>query len=234
MEFIMMTKSAKSRATATAMVSGGMAMVCLAGAWLGPAGTARPTGPDLPAAAGSSASSPTVYLVTDNTPLHSALQTTGGPGGGPGGGSDGSPGDAVAPAPTRHGSNGESSSSASGGSAGGHASAPRDSGPVDGVFKTVGRWLGLSPDNVAAGGDSAGAKHPAGTSAKGTSANSASTDSAAQTPDRKPTAGLPEQAGSAGGAAGKSSPSSTAPDVGGLIHDVLSGVGQLLGSLFGH
>jgi hypothetical protein len=155
-----------SRARPAAMLCGGAAVVCLAGAWLTPvsASTAYPTSSSQDAAA--------VHLVAEVTPLPSA-PPSGGPGAGPGGGSDGSSGSAVAPGPTKHQSNGESSSSASGESVSGHASSSQSEGPIASVFKKVGRWLGVSSDDSSSSSDSAAA---APTKAK--PANTASTDSA--------------------------------------------------------
>jgi hypothetical protein len=159
----MVSPPVMSRVRPAALVSGGAAMVCLAGAWLTPisANTAHPTSASPPSAATSSASGVTVRPIADVTSLRSAWPAAGGPGSGPGGGSDGSPGNAVAPSPAKHESNGGSSSSGSGGSVSSHASSSHDSGPVGAVFKTVGRWFGLSADRSPASGDSAEGAHPA-------------------------------------------------------------------------
>jgi hypothetical protein len=206
--FNMVSTPVTSRLRPTTLVSGGAAMVCLAGAWLTPisANSAHLTTANPPSAATSSASGATVRLVADVTSLPS-WPAAGGPGGGPGGGSDGSPGNAVVPGPTKHESSGGSSSSASDGSVSDRASSSRDSGPVGAVFKSVGRWLGLSSDD-----------------------SQASSDSAAAAP--KPA--KPASTASDGGAgAGKSSKAPATSGVGDVLHGVFSGVGRLLSSLFG-
>ena len=196
-----------SRKRPAAMVTGGVAMVCLAGAWLTPisAGTAQPTTASPP---------PAAHLVAVVTSLPSIQPTVDGPGGGPGGGSgggsDGSPGNAVAPGPTKHKSDGESSSSASDGSVSGRASSSESPGPIASMFKKVGRWLGVSSDDSPESSDSAEA---APKNAK--PANTASADN------------------SDTGDADKSSETSSASGVGDVLHSVFSGVGQLFSSLFG-
>jgi hypothetical protein len=230
---IMLSTPVMSRVRPAALVSGGAAMVCLAGAWLTPisANTAHPTSASPPSAATSSASGATVRPIADVTSLRSAWPAAGGPGSGPGGGSDGSPGNAVAPSPAKHESNGGSSSSGSGGSVSSHASSSHDSGPVGAVFKTVGRWFGLSADRSPASGDSAEGAHPAAAP----HADRASGASGAS--DQDPTAAAPKQVkpSSASGAAGddKSSKTSAAAGIGDVIHRVFSGVGRLFSSLFG-
>src|SRR5882757_3453501 len=219
-------------------VSGGAVMVCFVGAWHSPIST------DLAHAAGLHSTSSTtvmastarVHLVVNLTTLPSALPSAwpaagglgGGPGGGPGGGSDGSAGDAVAPSPTRHQSDGGSGSGASGGSDSDGASASRGSGPVGAAFKTVGRWLGLSDDDSASTGDSAEPDHPA---------RGPRTDRATAASDQDSTAGAPKPdkpaASSDGASEDESSTASSGSGVGDMIHSVISGVGRLIGGLFG-
>jgi hypothetical protein len=74
-----------------AKMSGGVALVCLAGAVLAPT-------------VATAASSSPVHLLALVSVLHPADGPGGGPGAGPGGGSDGSPGSDIAPSPLRHGS----------------------------------------------------------------------------------------------------------------------------------
>jgi hypothetical protein len=213
----MVSTPIRSWARPTAMVSGGVAMVCLAGAWHAPIST-HPTHPGATPAATAAASGVTVRLVAEITSLRPGWPAAGGPGGGLGGGSGGSPGDAVAPSPTRHQSNSGASSSTSGGSVNRQASASHDAGPVQTAFNTVGRWLGLSHD------------------APSSSDSSATQDSTTAMPKQIKSAGA--GAGGEGTAAGKSattsSASSSASGVGGMIHSVVCGVGRLIGSLFGH
>jgi len=192
-----------SRVWPAAVVCGGAAVVCLAGAWLTPI-SANPAHPTHSSPAATSPAP--VRLVADDTPLPSA-PPTGGPGAGPGGGVDGSPGSAVAPGPTKHKSNGESTSSASGGSVNGHASPSQTSGPIASVFKKVGRWLGLSSDDSRDSSDSAAA--PA---KKAKPANTAASSDA--------------------GAADETSQKSSTPSIGDVLHSVFSGVGRLFSSLF--
>src|SRR5438309_12095247 len=102
-----------SRVRATAAVSGGVAMVCLACAGFAalPAATTSP----VPSESGQSARlvaqvtllpSSAAIAATHGVPAAGGLGggAGGGPGGGPGGGSDGSAGDAVAPSPAKHAS----------------------------------------------------------------------------------------------------------------------------------
>jgi hypothetical protein len=124
-----------------ALVSGGVPMVCLTGAWRAPLST-HPT----PLSATPAASGAAVRLVADVTSLHPGWPAASGPGGGLGGGpggSGGSPGDAVAPSPTRHQADSGSTSSTTGGSVNRQTSSSHDAGPVQTAFNTVGRWLGL-------------------------------------------------------------------------------------------
>jgi hypothetical protein len=213
----MVSTPVRSWARPAAVASGGVAMVCLASAWHTPVSTdtAQPASLSATSSAASAASGATVRLVAEVTSLRSGWPAAGGPGGGlgggPGGGSDGSPGDAVAPSPAKHQSSGGSSSSASGGSVSGQGSSSRDSGPVETAFSTVGRWLGLSHDSPS------------------------SSDASSELDS---TAGLPKPGKSAGagaeGSADKSSAPSSTSGVGDMIHSVVSGVGRLIGGLFGH
>ena len=203
----MVLRPVMSRVWPVAVVCGGAAVVCLAGAWLTPipADTAYPTGSS-PAATSAVA----VRLVAGVTPLPSAPPSAGGPGAGPGGGSDGSSGSAVAPGPTKHRSDGESSSSASGGSVSGHSSSSQSSGPIASMFKKVGRWLGLSSDD-----------------------SSASSDSAAEAPKKAKPANTASTTSSDGADTDKSSQASSASGIGEVLHSVFSGVRRLLSSVFG-
>jgi hypothetical protein len=224
----MVSTPVRSWGRPTAVVSGAAVMVGLAGAWLTPttADSARPA--SLGSGQNVMVSTAPVRPVAYVTPMSSVWLAAGGLGGGPGGGlgdgpgggSDGSGGSSVAPSPARHGSGSGSSSSSSGGSVSRHvssSSAPSSDGPgpVQTAFNTVGRWLGFSRHSSEGSG---GADH----------------DSAAAAP--KPA----KHAAGAGAGGGSGSGSGGGPDaaassgVGGLVHSVLSGVGRLIGGLFGH
>ena len=213
-----------------AAVSGGAVMVCFVGAWHSPISTdlAHAASLHSTSSATAGASTARVQLVANLTALPAAGGLGGGPGGGPGGGSDGSAGDAVAPSPTRHQSDGGSGSGASGGADSDGASASRGSGPVGAAFKTVGRWLGLSDDDSASTGDSAEPDHPA---------RGPRTDRATAASDQDSTAGAPKPdkpaASSDGASEDESSTASSGSGVGDMIHSVISGVGRLIGGLFG-
>jgi hypothetical protein len=216
-----------------AAVSGGAVMVCFVGAWHSPISTdlAHAAGLHPTSSATAVASTARVQLVANLMALPSAWPAAGGlgggPGGGPGGGSDGSAGDAVAPSPSRHQSNGGSGSGGSGGSDS-DGSASRGSGPVGAAFKTVGRWLGLSDDDSASSGDSAERDHPA---------RGPRTDRASAASDQDSSAGAPKRvkpaASSDGAGEDESSTASSGSGVGDMIHSVISGVGRLIGGLFG-
>lgn len=226
-----------------AAVSGGAVMVCFVGAWHSPistdlayAASLHPMSSATAPASTASASTARVQLVANLTALPSAWPSAwpavgglgGGPGGGPGGGSDGSAGDAVAPSPSRHQSNGGSGSGGSGGSDSDGVSASRGSGPVGAAFNTVGRWLGLSDDDSASSGDSAERDQPA---------RGPRTDRAGAASDQDSTAGAPKgvkpAASSDGASEDESSTASSGSGVGDMIHSVISGVGRLIGGLFG-
>jgi hypothetical protein len=213
----MVSSPIRSWVRPAAVVSGGVAMVCLTGAWHAPIST-HPTPLSATPAAGAVASGAAVRLVAEVTSLRPGWPAASGPGGGlggaPGGGSGGSPGDAVAPSPTRHQADSGSSSSTSAGSTNRQASSPHSTGPVQTAFNTVGRWLGLSHDSPS-------------------SSDSSTTDDS--------TTAMPKQvkpastgAGGAGKAADKSSTTSSASGVSDMIHSVVSGVGRLMSNLFGH
>ncbi|HEX4361971.1 MAG TPA: hypothetical protein VH141_30855 [Pseudonocardia sp.] len=213
-----------SRVRATAVVSGGAAMVCLAGVGFTALPATQPASSGPSAALASEASASSVRLVAQVTPLPASRSASrvlasgglgGGPGGGSGGGSDGSAGDAVAPSPAKHASSGGSSSSSStaSGASGGHGSSAESPGLVSGIFKHVGHWLGLSSDDSKASGDSvSNAPKPA-----------------------KPAGAGSGKAGSdgSGGASAPGGKSADASDAGGVIHSVFAGIGRLFSGLFG-
>ena len=211
----MVSTPVRSWGRPTAVVSGAAVMVGLAGAWLTPA-TADPARP-ASLGAGPNATVP-VRLVSDVTPMVSAWPAAGlggRLGGGPGGGPGGSGGDAVAPSPGRHSSESGSSSSSSGGSVSrpfSSSSSPSSEGPVQTAFNTVGRWLGFSRHSS----EGSGSDH----------------DSAAVAP--KPAKHAAGAGGGSGSGSGGGPDAAASSGVGGLVHSVLSGVGRLIGGLFGH
>jgi len=211
--FVMVSTPVRSWGRPTAVVSGAAVVVGLAGAWLTPtsADTARP------ASLGSgSAAAVSVRLVADVRPMVSVWPAAGLGGGPGGGGSDGSGGDAVAPSPVRHGSESGSSSSSSGGAVSRHVSSSEGPGPVQTAFNTVGRWLGFSRHSSAGNSSSQGSEH----------------DSPAEAP--KPAKHAAGGGSGSGGSGGGSDSAPSASGVGDLVHSVLSGVGRLIGGLFGH
>jgi hypothetical protein len=218
----MVSTPVRSWGRPTAVVSGAAVMVGLAGAWLTPttADSARPA--SLGSGLNVTVSTVPVRLVAYVTPMRSVWLAAGGlgggPGGGPGGGSDGSGGSSVAPSPARHGSESGSSSSSSGGSVSRHVSSSSSPssegpGPVRTAFNTVGRWLGFSRHSSEGSG---GSDH----------------DSAAAAP--KPAKHGAGAGGGSGSGSGGGPDAAASSGVGGLVHSVLSGVGRLIGGLFGH
>lgn len=206
----------RSRVRATAAVSGGAAIVCLACAGF----TAVPAATMSPAESGQSvrlvtqvAFSPTPATVAAAHGVPAASGIGGGPGGGSGGGSDGSAGNAVAPSPARHTSN--SSSSSSGGSTGSHAASSEGPGLLAGIFKHVGHWLGLSGDDSKTSSDSKPPSDPAPKPAKPAGASSSGSGS---------------DGGSGGPAGGTSGDPSLASDI---VHSVFAGLGRFFNGLFG-
>jgi len=211
-----------SRVRATAAVSGGVAMVCVACAGFTalPAATTSP----VPSESGQSARLvaqvtllPTSATIAATHGVPAAGGLGGGPGGGSSGGSDGSAGDAVAPSPAKHASSSGSSSSSSGGSTGHHVASSESPGLVAGIFKHVGRWLGMSSDDSKTSSDSKTSGDPAPKPAKPADAGSGSSSS---------------EGGSAGPgpAGGKSADTSGASDI---VHSVFAGLGRFFSGLFG-
>jgi hypothetical protein len=219
------------RVNCAAKMSGGVALVCLAGAVLAPT-------------VATAASSSPVHLVAQVSVLHPADGPGGGPGAGPGGGSDGSPGSNIAPSPLPHGSHdggsggsspgsniapsplphgshdggsnasSTSSDSSTAGSPAAGGGAPDSSG-IAGIFQKIAAFFGfhIQPDTP----------QTAGTPAKVTKPATAGQQVAeAPQQNRPPNAAI----GASRNQAGKAAPT---PDT--VVQSVLTGVSKIIHSV---